>query len=624
MFNRSVWIGLLGVWGVIATFSAFAIAQTAVPHDLQNIADKPLVAFWSRPSEHLKNPVLAELHKFITESAPPSRDRALLVNLPKIDSLRVSVGQSRSLWSMEPSSQPVIIYHTTDAAASSEIFKILSSGLDAKTTSELKSPIYTHKPFGPPSEQTDPNAWKLQRGVTQLDPQTIVQSDNIELLLKTLTAKPISPPWAGDFVTLAQAQSVYLFDLVQFRELLKDEGGPQGGIEMMVFNSVKALWEQADYAFVKLDTTQGVQLSAFAKSSNAESAQRFKGALEGLIALAKGFLPIAKQELAKLNQIAPGQGDQLYSELEALATSIKVTQNGTQTLLTLSIPQETLARLAKTMMPAIVAARGAALKAQSMNNLRQIALAMHNHLDANRAFPSAVVLGPDGKTTHSWRVAILPFIEEQALFNQYKVDEPWDSENNKKVAATIPAVFRSPNASSAANCTNYVVLTHANGVFNDTPAAKGTKIRQVIDGTSKTIMVVETNVDIPWTKPEDIAIVDGQPLPQLGLPGATTFNAALCDGSVFQLSTKLTDAFRNLVIRNDGNLVNIEDFEPKAGDSPRPGQVPSTPPFDGPAPTKSAVPAPAPPAVPPRTVAPPVPAPGPAPPGIPAPPRVNP
>jgi prepilin-type processing-associated H-X9-DG protein len=580
-FVRSTWLYRASVLLLLTALGPSVVAQTSAPFDLQNVAEKPLAVVWSRPQEHLKNPVLAELFKFFSEAPPNPRDKEMISNIAQVDAVRMSFGAARSAWSPKPIPQAVTLIHTTNPAAATSLLKSMTAGQEEKTTPEWKSPIYTGKPFGPPGEVPDPNAWKLQRGVTQLDPQTIVQTDNIELMLKTLTTKPEAPVWAADLAAIANPQSLYLVDLAQFRELIKDEKGPPGaGMEAMIFNSVKPLWEQADYAFMKIDTTQGLQIAAFAKSPNTESAQRFKGALEGLIAMGKGFLPMAKQGLAQLNQVMPGQGDQLYSDLEALVASIKIIQSDTKTVMTLSIPQDTLVRLMKAMMPAMQAARAQAMAVQSQNNLRQIALALHSYHDTHRGFPPAVKLGPDGKTPHSWRVAILPFIEEQALYNQYKFDEPWDSENNKKVAAAMPRIYRSINATNGANCTSYVVLTHADGVFNATPAAKGTELVSITDGTSNTVAVVEANAEIPWTKPEDLAIVDGQPLPTLGLPGAATFNVAFCDGSVQRLTTKLTDEFRKLITKSDGNVVDLNALRPQ--DGAMPGRPPVGPPVGPP------------------------------------------
>ena len=594
---------LFGLWSAVLAISSSLPAQTVAPHDLQNIAEKPIMAFWTHPSEHLKNPVIATLFKEFKDLARPSRDQQILSNLSKIDSIKMSLGMGRSVWSPTPMPQAVVLYHTTDAATATTLFNSMTQGLEAKTTPEWKSPIYTHKGYGPPGEEAkDPNAWKLQNGFTQLDPQTIVQTDNIELMLKTLSAKtPAAPPaWAKDFAQLAGGQSMWMIDLAQLREMLKDEKGPPGGMEALLFSNVKSLWENADYAFISIDTTNGVQYSAIAQSANAESAQRFKGTLEGLLAIAKGLMPMAKQGTEQLNQISPGLGTMLYTELENTLKGINLTQTGTQTKMTMGISQEFLAKVPALLLPAIKSARAAAMANLSRNNLKQIVLAMMNYMDANKKFPAAVMLGPDGKTPHSWRVAILPYIEEQVLYNQYKFDEPWDSENNKKVAATIPQVYRSPLATNGPNCTNYVVLTHPDGVFNSTPGS-GTKIRQVVDGLSKTIAVVEANAEIPWTKPEDLPVVDGQPLPKLGMPGATTFNTAFCDGSVHSLSTALKEELmRNLISMKDGKAIDMEELYgvPMAPPESVPGAAPAKampappPPVEAPAP---AGPAPAPP-----------------------------
>ena len=584
-----------GLFAALLFLQGNTQAQSA-PHDLRFIADKPLVAIWSRPNEHLTNPVLAELFKALQETAPPDVQVAFRQAIPKLDLMRMSLSMGRSEWSDQPIPRAVAIYHFTDPAAATVMFDNMSKGLEAKTTPELKSPIYTRKPYVPDagSPVEVEKDWKLGMGVTQLNPQTIVQADSIEKMLQVLApaAAATPPAWSNDLTALAKTQSTLFIDLTQVRELMKKEGPPpgQGGMEGMIFNSVKALWEQADYAFISLDTTNGIVISAQAQSPTAEAAQRFKGALDGLIGLGKGFLPMAKQMSAQLNQQTPGMGDLLYTELESLVNGMQITQTGMQTKMTLGVKQETLARVPALVLPAIKQARERAMAMQSMNNIRQMALALHNYHDTHRAFPPAVVLGKDGKTPHSWRVAILPYLEEQALYNQYKFDEPWDSENNKKVAATIPAVYRAPTATNGANCTSYVVLTHADGIFNATPAAKGTGLAQVTDGTSNTIAIVEANAEIPWTKPEDLPLVDGQPLPQLGLPGATTFNVAFCDGSVQRLTTKLTDEFRKLVTKSDGNVVDVDSLRPQEGPGRPP--APGDSPIDEAAPAKSADPAP--------------------------------
>ena len=95
------------------------------------------------------------------------------------------------------------------------------------------------------------------------------------------------------------------------------------------------------------------------------------------------------------------------------------------------------------LLPAVQSAREAARRAQCVNNLKQIGLAMHNYHDANGHFPRAVV-GKDGKRLLSWRVAILPYIEQQGLYNKFKLDEPWDSPHNKALINEMPTTLRLP------------------------------------------------------------------------------------------------------------------------------------------------------------------------------------
>ncbi|MGC4007244.1 MAG: DUF1559 domain-containing protein [Pirellulales bacterium] len=196
-----------------------------------------------------------------------------------------------------------------------------------------------------------------------------------------------------------------------------------------------------------------------------------------------------------------------------------------------------------------------------MNNLKQIALGMHNYAAANRTFPPAVVLGPDGKTPHSWRIALLPYLEHQALYQMYKLDEPWDSENNKKVAATIPSVYRSPGVPAGNTTTSYVLPTNAKGMFTADAKKSGPEMRQIVDGLSNTVMILETDTGIPWTKPEDLPIEDGK-LPKLGAAGQKTFNAAFADGSVRALPVDLdAKTFWQLIQIGDGESIDQSKFK---------------------------------------------------------------
>jgi prepilin-type processing-associated H-X9-DG protein len=163
------------------------------------------------------------------------------------------------------------------------------------------------------------------------------------------------------------------------------------------------------------------------------------------------------------------------------------------------------------------------------------------------------VTGPDGKTPHSWRVELLSFLDQEALFKQYRLNEPWDSENNKKVLAQMPEQFRSPYDDPKSLNSGYYALVGPGTMFDGT---EGIQIQNVTDGTSNTLMIVEAKRNIPWTKPEDIPFDAEKPLPELGGFVQGGFNCAFADGSAHSLETaRVKDELKWLIMRNDGHVI---------------------------------------------------------------------
>jgi hypothetical protein len=199
-------------------------------------------------------------------------------------------------------------------------------------------------------------------------------------------------------------------------------------------------------------------------------------------------------------------------------------------------------------------AREAALRAQSRNNLKQIGLALHNHHDAHRSLPANAIYD-NGRPLLSWRVQILPYIDQTTLYNRFNLKEPWDSPQNKALLTQMPPQYRSPASKASIGMTNYLGVTGADGTFEGT---KGLHFRDFQDGTSNTIAVVEVadSHAVPWTKPADYEFDSASP--PTGLTGLYTggFNALLCDGAVrFVGEATSPSTLKLLFTRNDGQPV---------------------------------------------------------------------
>ena len=217
------------------------------------------------------------------------------------------------------------------------------------------------------------------------------------------------------------------------------------------------------------------------------------------------------------------------------------------------------------LRPAVANARAAAQRAASTNNLRQFMIALHTHHDTFLKFPARASFDKEGKELLSWRVHLLPFLEQKELYDQFHLDEPWDSEHNKTLIEKMPTIFAAPGLPHevvAKGMTTYVVPVGPKTVFEGTD---GISMNKIVDGTSNTIAMVEIGADraVVWTKPDDWKVdfskalaglrgkpAEGKPMKPAG------FNAALCDGSVRFISDAIDpEMLRRLLQKDDGEPV---------------------------------------------------------------------
>ena len=209
------------------------------------------------------------------------------------------------------------------------------------------------------------------------------------------------------------------------------------------------------------------------------------------------------------------------------------------------------------LLPAVQAAREAARRVQCVNNLKYISLGLHNYASANGRFPGAAIVDKDGKPLLSWRVAILPFIEQNALFEQFKLDEPWDSPHNKPLAARMPMTFHCPSESDGnTSTTHYQAIT---GPGTLCPGPQGLAIKDITDGLSNTVQIVECSTPVDWTKPDDVDI--SEIATALGSKHPFGANASFADGSVRFLRKTITPSLlKAMTTANAGEVISPDSL----------------------------------------------------------------
>jgi hypothetical protein len=286
-------------------------------------------------------------------------------------------------------------------------------------------------------------------------------------------------------------------------------------------------------------------------------AKRAEAPLRAAIDLARVALATARQEPTRQPPGEAGFADTLKLA-DAALQSASVTQKGSELEIALGIKAAGPTVVA-TLVGGVQRVRRAANRAQTSNNLKQIALAMHNYHDTYGHLPPQAIYSKDGKPLLSWRVALLPFLEADNLYKQFNLDEAWDSPHNQKLLAQMPKLFADPNVETTEPATVYQAFVGPGAFFESTKELRfGADFP---DGMSNTLMIVEAAKPVPWTKPEDLPYDPAKPLPQVGGHTPGGFSAAFCDGSIRVLRQNIKEsALRALITRNGGEVIDPNEF----------------------------------------------------------------
>jgi RNA polymerase sigma factor (sigma-70 family) len=190
----------------------------------------------------------------------------------------------------------------------------------------------------------------------------------------------------------------------------------------------------------------------------------------------------------------------------------------------------------------------------SMDRLGRTGTAIHAFAAANEDRLPMGITDQTGKPILSWRVQLLPYLDQDFLYAQFRLDEPWDGPNNRKLLPHLPRVYRSPGADPAKGETRVKAFVGLRALFDSTRPVR--LPQDVPDGTVHTALAAEAGPPVPWTEPKDLPYDSKQPLPPLGGPFADGFAAVFADGSAWWVPRDAgEDWLRRAITRDDGGLL---------------------------------------------------------------------
>ncbi len=318
-------------------------------------------------------------------------------------------------------------------------------------------------------------------------------------------------------------------------------------------SALTALAEHVKAATMTVSLSADTPLGVLLEGNDAQSAAKAEELLREGKDLAVAAFAIWRRQFTR---DAPAEDNPAIELARRALAGVRVTRNASQVVLTLDRPRDMDTLLPRVAAQAAAASRRSVRQAQRVQSLRPLALAMMVYHQSRGEFPPATIRDGQGRPLLSWRVALLPHLGEQALYDSFRLNEPWDSPHNLAALQRMPAVFDSPDRPHDGKTSIMLI------VGDETAYAGGRRPRlaEITDGLSKTIMFVEAGPDkaVPWTKPEDLPFLPADPAAALGQLPDASFLAAFFDTSISPVPASLdVETLRRLIRPRDGQPVNV-------------------------------------------------------------------
>jgi hypothetical protein len=213
-------------------------------------------------------------------------------------------------------------------------------------------------------------------------------------------------------------------------------------------------------------------------------------------------------------------------------------------------------------LPAVQKVREAASRLKASENMKRLSIAFHHNHDTtgrlHAPFHEDPLGGPPPGSPAdrlSWRVSLLPYLEQDALLRRFKATEPWNSPANQPLANTVVPDYA--DIETPADPATRIRLFCDNGALFDTDRTRRVGLMGVSDGTSNTIAYVESTEKVTWTQFNDFRFEPSptSPPPPLGKPGASVFLVVMADGSVRPVRKTVTPEVLRMAITRAGGEV---------------------------------------------------------------------
>lgn len=420
----------------------------------------------------------------------------------------------------------------------------------------------------PPLEETEVDGMSVKKipdpnldGVFYFaDNRTLIFTKST-LLKKMVDAKSTKSPLLTELQQVdASNDLIMVIDMTPLREMIAGLGalmamGGEGEPNPDLALALKVVSE-----LQTITITAGVSadslLSLSLVGDSAETMAQANKKLDEFAQMGRGLYQMQKGQMLQREAGLDASGKEFVLAMsDEIVAGISNTADGAR--LTVSIPKPAkLTELPAVLKPMLDQAQRAPIRMQKKNNLKMIALAFHNYHDTHRGFPGAGSDHSGDVKGLSWRVHLLPYLDYLALYEQFHLDEPWDSEHNASLIAQMPDVFKSPEVTEEGKTAIHVFAGKGTAFEGET----GLKISSFTDGTSNTILTIEASPEAAefWTKPGGLPNDDEKLLDAFKTPYSYGFMYGRADGSVHIVEnlTEKLETFKALITRNGGEVVN--------------------------------------------------------------------